>query len=49
MGGGTGRVSPGVNPASRIQPFSSSSENTQPFVVVSAMLTAQSAENFGAV
>ena len=49
IGGGTGRVSPGSNPASRIHPFSSSSENTQPFAVVSAMLTAKSAENFGAV
>ena len=49
IGGGTVNVASGTNPASAIHPLSSASEKTQPFCVVSAMFTANKAENFGAV
>lgn len=46
---GHGCASPGSKPVSTSQLFSSSSEKTQPFAVVSAMFTAKSALKAGAV
>src|ERR1700722_17341861 len=48
-GAGSGFTSKSTKPASSSQPFNSSDENTQPLSVVSAMVTANRAENCGAV
>src|SRR3954454_13472150 len=49
IGAGKGLTAYSVKPAASSQPPSSADENTQPVFAVNAMLTANSAENLGAV